>query len=112
MEWLSRLAGRFSLRRVILAASILQVLLLASFLGYIFTRTSRRGIESFANRLGGEIAARVYEHAESYLSTPMVINSLNKEAILSGRVDVSNPCTWQPFFSERIRAFPTIAYTF
>lgn len=112
MEWLSRLAGRFSLRRVILAASILQVLLLASFLGYIFTRTSRRGIESFANRLGGEIAARIYEHAESYLSTPIVINSLNKEAILSGRVDVSNPCTWQPFFSERIRAFPTIAYTF
>ncbi|MDI9371050.1 MAG: response regulator [Synergistaceae bacterium] len=110
--WLPRPIGRLSLRKVILAVSILQVLLLGLTLGYAFKRTSRRAVESFAHRLGSEVAARIEEHVESYMSTPLVINRLNEEAILSGRVNLANPRTWQPFFSERMHSFPSITDTF
>jgi len=108
----SRFAGRFSLRRIILVAFAALILPPVSFLGWMFVGTSRDSVDSLALRLGLEVAARICEHLESYMAVPLLVNALNADALESGRVDVASPRIWQPFFSERIRAFPTIAYTF
>lgn len=108
----SRFFGRISLRRIILIAFVFQILLPVSFLGWMFLRTSRESVEALSMRLGREVAARIAEHLESYMAVPPLVNSLNADALESGRVDIASPRIWQPFFTERIRAFPTIAYTF
>ncbi|OPZ38017.1 MAG: Autoinducer 2 sensor kinase/phosphatase LuxQ [Synergistetes bacterium ADurb.BinA166] len=110
--WLRRLVGRFSLRSVILATFTVQVLLLASFLGWRFIRTSRESADALALRLGREVASRIAERVESCMSIPLLVNKLNSDAMTSGRVDLSDPRSWQPFFSQTIRTFPQIAYTF
>lgn len=109
---LRRLVGRFSLRSVMLVTFAVQVVLLASFLGWRFTRTSRESTDALVLRLGREVASRIAERIESYMSIPLVVNKLNSDALTSGRVDLSDPGSWQPFFSKTIRTFPEIAYTF
>ena len=108
----SRFFGRISLRGIILIAFVFQILLPVSFLGWMFLGTSRESVEALSMRLGREVAARIAEHLESYMAVPPLVNSLNADALESGRVDIASPRIWQPFFAERIRAFPTIAYTF
>ena len=108
----SRFVGRLSLKRIIRIAFFFQILIPVSFLGWMFLGTSRESVEALSMRLGREVAARIAEHLESYMAVPLLVNSLNADALESGRVDTSSPRVWQPFFAERIRAFPTIAYTF
>ena len=108
----SRFVGRISLRRIIRIAFVFQILIPVSFLGWMFFRTSRESVEALSMRLGSEVAARIAEHLQSYMAVPLLVNSLNADALESGRVDIASPRIWQPFFAERIRAFPSIAYTF
>jgi len=111
-ERIRRLAGNLSLRRLLLSSSIIQLLLVAAFLGLMFVRASRESVDALSLRLGSEVAARITEHLESFMAVPLLVNSINSEALLSGRVNLSSPKSWQPFFSERISSFPTIAYAF
>lgn len=101
----SRFVGRISLRRIIRIAFVFQILIPVSFLGWMFFRTSRESVEALSMRLGSEVAARIAEHLQSYMAVPLLVNSLNADALESGRVDIASPRIWQPFFAERTGPF-------
>ena len=87
----SRFVGRLSLRRIIRIAFFFQILIPVSFLGWMFLGTSRESVEALSMRLGREVAARIAEHLESYMAVPLLVNSLNADALESGRVNIISP---------------------
>ena len=103
-----RFLGRLPFR-VVLAVPLASLLVIAIGLtGYLAFQNGQRAVNDLANQLHQQAAARLHEHLDSYLATPLFINQLNLDAIRLGQLDVNDQPAMERHFLTQIQRFDSV----
>lgn len=99
------LASGFSFRVGLVALVIVQILLAVAIVTWLSFAAERRAVRELASQLHGEVAFRVQEHLASFLEMPEVINSINTDDAVSGRLDTHDWKGLERYFWRRSQEF-------
>jgi hypothetical protein len=95
-------------RYVIAVPFTLLIFLAVGLTGYLSYRNAEVAVNRLASDLHEEAIARVGQHLDSYLSTPVLINQLNLDAIRLGNLDISDQHAVERSFLAQIQRFETV----
>jgi diguanylate cyclase (GGDEF)-like protein len=79
-----RYSTKFSLSRLLIVPFILQVIVVASLVGYLSYRNGQLAVEDLTDRLMDDVSKRIEQKLTSYLATPLLANQLNSDAVRRG----------------------------
>jgi signal transduction histidine kinase/DNA-binding NarL/FixJ family response regulator len=92
---------RLSLRLVLILPFIVQILGAAGLIGWLSFKNSQKAVDDLAEKLAGEVSARIDQQLDSYLATPKEMNQLNGEIIDLGMVNLNDfTATGQYFWRQ------------
>jgi signal transduction histidine kinase len=103
-------AQRGSLRTVLIAAFVLQILGPVGLVGYLSFRNGQKAVEDLAGQLVGEVNDRIDQHLDDYLNTPQQINQFNLFALREGLIRLEDQQQLGRYFWKQMQVFPNVSY--
>ena len=103
---------KFSLRKTLVAAFILQIVAAVGSVGYISFRGGQRAVSDLSSQLRSEVTARIEQELRAYFETPHELNRLNAAAFTRGDLDVINGQFGEGQLYQQMRIAPTVAFVY
>ncbi|WP_019502883.1 histidine kinase dimerization/phosphoacceptor domain -containing protein [Pseudanabaena sp. PCC 6802] len=94
-----------SLQSILAIAFVLQICGAVGLVGWLSFRHGQQAIKELVTNLQRQAANTVSHNLEDYLSAPKVINQINKQAIQSGLLKLSNMDNMGSFFWKQVQLF-------
>ena len=94
------------LRRILVVLFLLQIFLAVGFTAYLSIHNGQKAVNEVASELRREVAKRVEENLQTYLSTPHQILRGNQNVIESGLLKMENLATWESYLIKQLEIFP------
>jgi signal transduction histidine kinase len=94
------------LRRILVVLFLLQIFLAVGFTAYLSIHNGQKAVNEVASELRREVANRVEENLQTYLSTPHQILRGNQNVIESGLLKMENLATWESYLIKQLEIFP------
>ncbi|MEG4148158.1 PAS domain S-box protein [Microcoleus sp. Pol12B5] len=104
---------KISLRRLLVASFVLQIVAVVGIVGYLSFRNGDKAVEELADKLIAETGKRVEEKLISFLEPTQWVNQLNAEAIERGELNLQlekpQP-RGEKFLWQQMRSFKSIQW--
>ncbi|MEH2151319.1 ATP-binding protein [Nostoc sp.] len=94
------------LSRILVVFFMLQILLAVGLTAYLSIRNGQKAVNEVASELRLEVANRVEQNLQSYLSTPRQVLSGNQNVMNMGLLKIENLATWESYLIEQLKIFP------
>jgi diguanylate cyclase (GGDEF)-like protein len=101
-------AGSISLRQILVASLISQVVVAVGLTSYFSWRNGQKTVEALALRLSREVASHTQKHVNDYLNTPSIFLNINKIFAESRRLNVNNQQDLQDAFWLQTQISPQV----
>lgn len=89
---------RASLQSILAIAFVLQMFGVVGFVGWLSFRHGQQANKELVTNLHRQAAVQVSHHLDDYLSVPKLINQINKQAMQSGLLKISDRENMGRFF--------------
>ncbi|MCB0034594.1 MAG: HAMP domain-containing protein, partial [Anaerolineales bacterium] len=109
---IKQLVGKLPLRAIFVIPFIIQILVIVSLTGYLSFRNGEQAINELATDLQSEVAKRIEERLNQYLTTPHLLNEIEANAIETGQIGLVDDVSILPYFWKNLRIFPELNATF
>ncbi len=86
----------------------LPMVIIAVFVAWVMQINGKAAVQDAALLFGDETIAHIRTRVDQFLTVPQLINTMNAEAILMGRIDVADPEQLESLFLSRVRYFPSV----
>ncbi|QMS92011.1 GAF domain-containing protein [Nostoc edaphicum CCNP1411] len=96
------------LSRILVALFLLQIFLAVGLTGYLSIRNGQKAVNEVASELRREVANRVEQNLQTYLSTPRQVLRSNQNVIDMGLLKIENLATWESYLIEQLKIFPDV----
>jgi hypothetical protein len=96
---------RASLQSILAIAFVLQMFGVVGFVGWLSFRHGQQANKELVTNLHRQAAVQVSHHLDDYLSVPKVINQINKQAMQSGLLKISDRENMGRFFWKQVQLF-------
>ncbi|MFW9262254.1 ATP-binding protein [Nostoc sp. CALU 546] len=96
------------LSRILVALFLLQIFLAVGLTGYLSIRNGQKAVNEVASELRREVANRVEQNLQTYLSTPRQVLRSNQNVIDMGLLNIENLATWESLLIEQLKIFPDV----
>jgi hypothetical protein len=100
-----------SLQWILIVPFVVQVVAAVGVVGYLSYNNGQKAVQHLANQLLDKTNAQVNQHLDDYLQLPVQLAQLNREAIVSGDLDVRDRASSERYFWRQIKAFPDLGYS-
>ncbi|MEH2076592.1 MAG: ATP-binding protein [Nostoc sp.] len=94
------------LRRILVALFVLQIFLAVGLTAYLSIRNGQKAVNEVASELRYEVANRVEQNLQAYLSTPRQVLRGNQDIIDIGLLKMENLATWESYLIKQLEIFP------
>jgi signal transduction histidine kinase len=94
------------LRRILVALFLLQIFLAVGLTAYLSIRNGQKAVNEVASELRYEVANRVEQNLQAYLSTPRQVLHGNQNVIDIGLLKMENLATWESYLIKQLEIFP------
>lgn len=94
------------LRRILVALFVLQIFLAVGLTAYLSIRNGQKAVNEVASELRYEVANRVEQNLQAYLSTPRQVLRGNQNIIDIGLLKMENLATWESYLIKQLEIFP------
>ena len=95
------------LRRILVALFVLQILLAVGLTAYLSIRNGQKAVNEVTSELRYEVANRVEQNLQAYLSTPRQVLRGNQNVIDIGLLKMENlAATWESYLIKQLEIFP------
>jgi signal transduction histidine kinase len=94
------------LRRILVVAFLVQICLAVGLTAFFSIRSGQKAVNEVASELRYEVANRVEQNLQSYLSTPRQILRSNQNVIDVGLLKMEDLTTWESYLIEQLKIFP------
>ena len=94
------------LRRILVALFLLQILLAVGLTAYLSIHNGQKAVNEVASELRYEVANRVEQNLQTYLSTPRQVLRGNQNIIDIGLLKMENLATWESYLIKQLEIFP------
>ncbi|MEH2289821.1 sensor histidine kinase [Nostoc sp.] len=94
------------LSRILVALFLLQILLAVGLTAYLSIGNGQKAVNQVASELRHEVANRVEQNLQTYLSTPRQVLGSNQNVINMGLLKIENLATWESYLIEQLKIFP------
>ncbi|WP_174709623.1 ATP-binding protein [Nostoc sp. TCL240-02] len=94
------------LRRILVALFVLQIFLTVGLTAYLSIRNGQMAVNEVASELRYEVANRVEQNLQAYLSTPRQVLRGNQNIIDIGLLKMENLATWESYLIKQLEIFP------
>lgn len=94
------------LSRVLIVPFLLQILLAVSLTAYLSINNGQKAVNDVAGELRHEVANRVEQNLQIYLSTPHHILGDNQNIVDLGLLKMQNLATWESYLIRQLKIFP------
>ncbi|MEH1967243.1 ATP-binding protein [Nostoc sp.] len=94
------------LSRILIALFLLQILLAVGLTAYLSIGNGQKAVNEVASELRHEVANRVEQNLQTYLSTPRQVLRSNQNIIDMGLLKIENLATWESYLIEQLKLFP------
>ncbi|MEH2246544.1 ATP-binding protein [Nostoc sp.] len=94
------------LSRILVALFLLQILLAVGLTAYLSIGNGQKAVNEVASELRREVANRVEQNLQTYLSTPRQVLRSNQNLIDMGLLKIENLATWESYLIEQLKIFP------
>ena len=101
-------ANNLSLRQILIASLISQVLVAVGLTGYFSWKNGRKTVEALALRLSREVTSHTQKHVVNYLDAPTTFLRLDRIFADSQRLDTDNLQSLQNLFWQQTKINPEI----
>lgn len=91
---------------ILVALFLLQILLAVGLTAYLSIDNGQKAVNEVATELRHEVANRVEQNLQSYLSTPRQVLRSNQNIIDMGLLKIENLATWESYLIEQLKIFP------
>jgi len=109
MNLFTRITQKVSLRVILIASFAAQIIIIAALVGYISFRNGKKSVNTIAQQLRGEVAARIEQHLYAFLDTPRQINQFNVSMMRQGSILPNNVAGMQSHFLEQVKVYETVS---
>ncbi|MEH2129844.1 MAG: ATP-binding protein [Nostoc sp.] len=105
-------SGVFSLLKavplslILVGLFLLQILLAVGLTAYLSIHNGQKAVNEVATELRHEVANRVEQNLQTYLSTPRQVLRSNQNIIDMGLLKIENLATWESYLIEQLKIFP------
>lgn len=96
---------RASLQSILAIAFVLQMFGVVGFVGWLSFRHGQQANKELVTNLHRQAAVQVSHHLDDYLSVPKLINQINKQAMQSGLLKISDRENMGRFFWKQVQLF-------
>ncbi|MEH2392219.1 MAG: ATP-binding protein [Nostoc sp.] len=93
------------LSRILVALFLLQILLAVGLTAYLSINNGQKAVNEVASELRHQVANRVEQSLQTYLSTPRQILSSNQNVIDIGLLKMENLATWESYLIKQLEIF-------
>ncbi|MBN3894043.1 MAG: GAF domain-containing protein [Nostoc sp. NOS(2021)] len=94
------------LSRILVALFVLQIFLAVGLTAYLSISNGQKAVNEVASELRREVANRVEQNLQTYLSTPRQVLHSNQNIIDMGLLKIENLATWESYLIEQLKIFP------
>ncbi|WP_298915296.1 ATP-binding protein [uncultured Nostoc sp.] len=94
------------LSRILVALFLLQIFLAVGLTAYLSINNGQKAVNEVASELRRQVANRVEQNLQTYLSTPRQILSSNQNVIDIGLLKMENLATWESYLIKQLEIFP------
>ncbi|MBN3910254.1 MAG: GAF domain-containing protein [Nostoc sp. NMS1] len=94
------------LRRILVVLFLLQILLAVGLTAYLSIRNGQKAVNEVASELRYEVANRVEQNLQAYLSTSRQVLRGNQNVIDIGLLKMENLATWESYLIKQLEIFP------
>ncbi len=94
------------LNRILVALFLLQIFLSVGLTAYLSIRNGQKAVNEVASELRREVANRVEQNLQTYLSTPRQVLRSNQNVMNIGLLKIENLATWESYLIEQLKIFP------
>ena len=91
---------------ILVALFVLQIFLAVGLTAYLSISNGQKAVYEVASELRREVANRVEQNLQTYLSTPRQVLRSNQNIIDMGLLKIENLATWEPYLIEQLKIFP------
>ena len=91
---------------ILVALFLLQILLAVGLTAYLSINNGQKAVNEVASELRRQVANRVEQNLQTYLSTPRQILSSNQNVIDIGLLKMENLATWESYLIKQLEIFP------
>lgn len=100
---------RWPLRLVLVIPFVLLTLGTVSLVGYFSYRNGEAVVAELAEEIRTEIAARIEQKLTDHLSTPLIVNRINVDALESSLIDAQDLSGLQGYLMRQLQQFPSLS---
>jgi len=100
--------NNLSLRQILIASLISQVLVAVGLTGYFSWKTGRKTVEALALRLSREVTFHTQKHVANYLNTPTTFLEINRVFANAQLLNIDNLKNLQDIFWQQTKINPEI----
>ncbi|MFN6486195.1 MULTISPECIES: ATP-binding protein [unclassified Nostoc] len=93
---------------ILVALFMLQILLAVGLTAYLSIHNGQKAVNEITSELRYEVANRVEQNLQTYLSTPRQVLRGNQNIINMGLLKMENLATWEPYLIEQLKIFPDV----
>ncbi|MEH1920369.1 ATP-binding protein [Nostoc sp.] len=91
---------------ILVVLFLLQILLAVGLTAYLSIHNGQKAVNEVASELRHEVANRVEQNLQTYLSTPRQVLRGNQNLINIGLLKIENLATWESYLVEQLKTFP------
>lgn len=106
---LSVSAGKLPLQIVLIVPFVVQLVGTVGLISYFSFQSGHRAVEDLAHQLLEENSDRTLLYLEHYLETPQLINRINRDAVQSGQLDVTNLAELERHLVRQLYQFESVS---
>ena len=103
-----RVAGKTSLRTVLIVPFVVQIVGTVGLVGYLSFRSGQKSVEELAHQLMEQVGERVSDRITGYLRTPHEIVATNRLEVEQGTLNVNDFEQLRRQFWQQISLYPTL----
>ncbi len=106
------LTQRTHVRTALIIPFVVLTVLATGLIGVLAINDGRNAVRDVTQQLHDEISLRIQARLREFLAAPPLVNQLDANALLQGRLTPADDASWQPYFARQLESFPEIAYNF
>ncbi|NET38470.1 MAG: HAMP domain-containing protein, partial [Cyanothece sp. SIO1E1] len=108
----SQRSRKIPLRLVLVGPFLLQIFAAVGLTGWFSLRNGQRAVNTLAKQLQGEVAARIEQRVQAFLSAPHIVHRVLASGIQSGDLDLSNFAALENYFWYQVQGYDLVRYLY
>ncbi|MDJ1180906.1 ATP-binding protein [Roseofilum sp. BLCC_M91] len=101
---------KVNLRFVLIVPFALQVFAVVGLTGWLSLRNGQKAVNDVAAQLQSELAKRIEQQLDTYLSMPHLVNKINREAVSLDLLNLEDIPSLERYFFSQMQQFETVSY--